>query len=90
MGPERRALFMCAAHCQGGHSGAGQEAANALGVPFPLDMKNLVLKAKSEGENPAKLWPWLIETGRVLHGGNRYFTPPEIKAATNPTATGDE
>jgi hypothetical protein len=60
-GQERleRALLMCAAHCQGGHSGAGQAAADALEMPFPITMENLRLAALSRGFEPAKLWPWM-------------------------------
>jgi hypothetical protein len=56
----RRALFMCASHCQGAHSDAGVAAASILGVPFPITMPNLKAKAISEGFNPDDLWPWLI------------------------------
>lgn len=59
MSPEREALFMCAAHCQGGHSDAGKAAAEALGVPFPIRMDDLVRRAAAEGADPRKLWPWL-------------------------------
>jgi hypothetical protein len=58
MSSERIALFMCAAHCQGGHSVAGQEAAKALGITFPITMKKLATKARKEGLDPKKLWPW--------------------------------
>ena len=54
----RRVLFMAAAHCQGGHSIAGEEISDTLGVPFPLNMENLKAKAKEEGFNPQDLWPW--------------------------------
>lgn len=54
----RRALFMCAAKCQGGHSDAGSAAAKMLGVPFPIQMENLRRKAVMEGFDPADLWPW--------------------------------
>jgi hypothetical protein len=54
----RRALFMCAAHCQGGHSAAGSEASQVLGVPFPITMSEMVAKARADGLNPAELWPW--------------------------------
>jgi hypothetical protein len=53
------ALFMCAAHCQGGHSEAGAAAAKVLGVPFPIAMDDLKAKAAAEGLHPEKLWPWL-------------------------------
>jgi hypothetical protein len=56
---ERIALFMCAAHCQGGHSDAGRAAAEALGITFPVTMKKLINQAKRENLDPDKLWPWL-------------------------------
>ncbi len=55
----RYALFMCASHCQGGHSDAGKVAADVLGVAFPLTMPNLEAKAKAMGLDPNELWPWL-------------------------------
>lgn len=58
MSKERIALFMCAASCQGGHSAAGQAAADALGVTFPITMKMLANRARKEGLDPKKLWPW--------------------------------
>lgn len=76
MSPERKALFMCAAHCQGGHSQAGDAAAEALGVPFPIRMGDLAEKARGEGVNPATLWPWLIR-----QNGLDYFTMAEMSAA---------
>lgn len=54
----RKALYMCAAHCQGGHSDAGLMAARALGVPFPIRMEQMAEKAKQEGFDPDDLWPW--------------------------------
>ena len=59
MRADRKALFMCAAHCQGGHSDAGKAAAACLGIPFPVRMIPLVLKAREEGFDPDELWPWL-------------------------------
>lgn len=79
MSPERKALFMCAAHCQGGHSDAGAAAAEALGVPFPIDMDSLVRKARAEGVNPAALWPWLVRMQRGR--GGEYFTEAELATA---------
>ena len=58
MNKERIALFMCAASCQGGHSTAGAAAAEALGVPFPISLQELVKKAIQEELDPDKLWPW--------------------------------
>lgn len=55
----RIALFMCAAHCQGGHSDAGRVAAEVLNVPFPIRMEDLARQAKAEGFDPKQLWPWL-------------------------------
>lgn len=81
MTPERKALYMCAAYCQGGHSMAGDAASQALGVPFPIDMASLVRKARNEGENPAALWPWLIKMGyHHDSSAHRYFTRAEIAA----------
>lgn len=57
----RTALFMCAAHCQGGHSNAGDAAAEALGVPFPIRMRDLRAQALKEGMSPDDLWPWWRE-----------------------------
>lgn len=56
-----RALYMCAAHCQGGHSDAGREAAMVLCVGFPLTMDGLEYGAKRDGFNPDELWPWLAK-----------------------------
>lgn len=58
MTAERIALFMCAAHCQGGHSAAGMAAADALGITFPITMKKLANRARKDGLDPKKLWPW--------------------------------
>lgn len=55
----RATLFMCAAHCQGGHSEAGMSAAGLLGVPFPITMPNLIKAASAEGLSVLALWPWL-------------------------------
>jgi hypothetical protein len=54
----RKALYMSAASCQGGHSSAGQVIAEVFGVPFPIRMKDLLAKAKAEGFDPVELWPW--------------------------------
>ncbi len=59
LGEHRAALFMCAAHCQGGHSGAGAAAATALGIRFPVSMDDMVKAAVAEGREPTALWPWL-------------------------------
>lgn len=52
------ALFMCAAHCQGGHSEAGMAASKALGVPFPIRIEELIVKAEELHLDIAFLWPW--------------------------------
>jgi len=52
------ALLMCAAHCQGGHSTAGQAAADALGIKFPITMDKLAKVARKAGLDREKLWPW--------------------------------
>jgi hypothetical protein len=54
----RVALFMAAAHCQGGHSDAGAMAAGILGVPFPIRMDDLAKRARAEGYDPDAMWPW--------------------------------
>jgi hypothetical protein len=59
MDDTRKALFMCASHCQGGHSDAGAAAAKVLGIPFPIRMDTLVERAEAEGADPHELWPWL-------------------------------
>jgi len=58
MNQERVALYMCAAHCQGGHSAAGQAAADALGISFPITMRNLADAAIKDDLDPRVLWPW--------------------------------
>ena len=59
MDPTRRALFMCAASCQGGHSAAGKAAADVLGVSFPITMRELCKAVKREGEKPTEFYPWM-------------------------------
>lgn len=54
----RIALFMCAASCQGGNSAAGATAAKELGISFPVTMQKLANRARKEGLDPRKLWPW--------------------------------
>ena len=58
---QRRALYMAAAHCQGGNSAAGRAAAEVLGVPFPIRMEFLIRRAAEEGFQPSEMWPWLAE-----------------------------
>lgn len=57
----RKALFMCAASCQGGNSDAGKVASEILGVPFPIRMEPLRQAAIAEGLDPEELWPWYID-----------------------------
>jgi len=54
-----RLMITLATHCQGGHSKVGHEVANLLGIPFPLNMKNLSRAARERGFDPNELWPWL-------------------------------
>jgi hypothetical protein len=79
MTPEREAIFLAAQHCQGGHSEAGAAIAKVLGVPFPLQMTSLIAALRSEGENPAKFYPWMIKQHGA--GRHRFFTHDEIEAA---------
>lgn len=51
-------LLMAAAHCQGGHSGAGDAIATALACDFPITMGELAKVARAHGLQPAELWPW--------------------------------
>lgn len=64
MNPERIVLFKAASQFQGGHSAVGGEIADVLGIPFPISMRNLEKKAKSEGLDPNDLWPWLAPMRR--------------------------
>lgn len=84
MTPERRALFLAGQHCQGGHSAAGDAIAEALGVPFPLRMPDLIAKLREEDHNPAAFYPWLIRAHGVVHGSERgrhpFFTDAELAA----------
>ena len=56
----QKALLMAACHCQGGHSDAGIEISTALGVPFPITMEALEIRAVELGFEPRGLWPWLF------------------------------
>ena len=58
MSPERIALFKCAPSHQGGHSATGAAAAEALGITFPITMQKLANRARKDGLDPKKLWPW--------------------------------
>lgn len=83
---EREAMFLAAQHCQGGHSEAGMALSEALGVPFPVTMGNLVAKLRDEGQNPAAFYPWLIKAQHVVSGPDAgthpYFTAAELDAAS--------
>jgi len=61
----REALFRAAPSHQGGHSATGAAIAEALGVPFPLNVYELEKAAKGEGYDPSDLWPWLQEQRRA-------------------------
>lgn len=54
-----RALLMSAPSHQGGHSEVGMVIAEALAIPFPIDMENLSRRAGEMGYQPYDLWPWL-------------------------------
>ena len=56
------ALLRCATHCQGGHSEAGMVTAEALGIPFPLTMPDLIACAQRHGFDPKELWRWYFKT----------------------------
>jgi hypothetical protein len=56
---ERIALFVCASHHQGCHSSTGMVIAEALGIKFPITMQKLTNRARKDGLDPKKLWPWL-------------------------------
>ena len=43
---------------QGGHSERGMELAKQIGIPFPVNMKNLEKRAIKLGFDPDQLWPW--------------------------------
>lgn len=74
MDQTRRALFLCAASCQGGHSDAGAAAAEVLDIPFPITMDSLVKAVRREAKNPVTFYPWLLRTGTF----DRYFLPSEV------------
>lgn len=57
----KRALLMAAAHCQGGHSAAGQAICTVFEIPFPVTMDALEKVATDEGFEPRELWPWLYK-----------------------------
>src|SRR3954468_14904382 len=74
-GKLERALFMCATHCQGGHSEAGAATAEILGVPFPLTMDSLGKAALAKGYNPRELWPWWATAPRPVESRGPEKTP---------------
>lgn len=46
---------------------AGAVTAEILGVPFPLQMRALVARAKERGFDPTELWPWYsVAPGRAI------------------------
>ena len=64
----REALYRAAPNHQGGHSATGAAIAEALGVPFPLNVYELEKAAQEEGYDSNDLWPWLAEQrGREAH-----------------------
>lgn len=69
-----RALLMCAASCQGGHSDAGMAAAEALGTTFPITMVGLAKVAMARGYSCAELWPWWTTqlVKREIHRSNSH------------------
>lgn len=75
----RSLLLQAAAHCQGGHSDAGLAISREFGLPFPVNMGDLVVKARDLDLNPARLWPWLHDAP----SGRRYFTAAEITEASH-------
>ena len=64
----RRVLLQAAPSHQGGHSTVGARIAEALSVPFPIEMKSLEAQAKYEGLDPDELWPWLKKMRSSVHG----------------------
>jgi len=63
---DRIALLMIAPHHQGGHSDAGRILSERLAVPFPIRMPDLVKRARKDGLDPKKLWPWYAK-GKSAH-----------------------
>jgi transposase-like protein len=59
-----RLVLLMAPSFQGGHSKTGGEVADLLGIPFPLDIKNLSRVARENGFNPDELWPWRTQMKR--------------------------
>lgn len=67
----REALFMVAPSHQGGHSVSGGAIADAIGLTFPINMKELEAKARDEKMNPDVLWPWLRKMQKPSRAGNQ-------------------
>lgn len=79
----RVALFMCAAHCQGGHSDAGAVAADELKVPFPITMDALAESGATRGSRPRWVVALVEENARDApqyiragHGSRRHHRSP--------------
>lgn len=89
LSPERkalRALLMCAASCQGGHSDAGGAAADVLGIPFPITMENLTRAARRHEFIPQHLFPWLYRMRRQRIAQTRADAAECARQATEGTA----
>lgn len=71
----RMALLIAAPHHQGGHSRTGAAIADALGVPFPIAVSDLLAVARAEEFDPTLLWPWLVDQSP------RLFTAAELAVA---------
>lgn len=83
-GRMREALFIAAPQHQGGNGITGWVISQALGVPHPIECKDLVSKARDEGRDPAKLWPWLVK----MRPG--FFTTEELVALSPAQSTEGE
>jgi hypothetical protein len=57
-----KVLLLIAPSHQGGNSSTGQLIAEALTIPFPINMRNLTVVAKQMGHDPAVLWPWFAKS----------------------------
>ena len=58
-----RLILILAANFQGGNSAEGGKIAERLGIPFPLNMRNLGKAAIRLGFEPSELWPWSATWG---------------------------
>lgn len=67
----RKVVFIVAPSHQGGHSRTGDVIAEALGVPFPVRMEEVVPAAIKAGLDPVDLWPWsdLARAALTAKGG---------------------